>query len=555
MVSILVKKPIAILQRPALGLALGAAVLFGHVQAEAFVLEGVRWPGSHPRVPFYVSTNWAGHVYNRSLEDGIRAITNAANVWNTQGASNLKFFYAGTTAVTNAANDGINAIIYDPGECTAVPGCVAQCIYFNGADTNLDGFDIILYGKFANGLPIYWSGGTYADVWEMDTWSIVLHELGHAAGLDHSDIIQAVMGSAPANGGMKRSFMFDDIQGIQAIYSPYTNEGIWASNPTPSPGETVTLFLDYPLAAGQQYQIIADFDGLMTGCALREKWLADSRIFPLDRCPYPIGSQTPTPQEAMVLPANTGVLNGSGQAQVTVQIPESFSCFPTNRKWYFSVVTYDPNLTPSGIEDVGVAVALDIQALPGPQLLVRHTGLPGSGQAELRWATRANCAYQMEHSAALTNWTTFGALLAAPPGGGWLTGMVSLAQSSEFFRVQALAPTNPPCSNGVLSIVVSTNHLRVPEGGTASLTVQLSGPPGGGGFQVEIARTGGDTGLQLIGDTDHIFHDADWNVPVTFTISATPDADAINGVATFTLTGNHGLSSVTVTVEEIDDDP
>jgi hypothetical protein len=96
------------------------------------------------------------------------------------------------------------------------------------------------------------------------------------------------------------------------------------------------------------------------------------------------------------------------------------------------------------------------------------------------------------------------------------------------------------------------NHLRVPEGGTASLTVQLSGPPGGGDYQVEIARTGGDTGLQLIGLTDRVFHDQNWTVPVTFTTSASQDADAINGVATFTLTGNHGLSSVVVTVEGID---
>ena len=43
-------------------------------------------------------------------------------------------------------------------------------------------------------------------------------------------------------------------------------------------------------------------------------------------------------------------------------------------------------------------------------------------------------------------------------------------------------------------------------------------------------------------------------MPVTFTIRASPDVDAINGVATFTLTGNLGLSSVAMTVVEVDED-
>src|SRR5206468_7224878 len=101
-----------------------------------------------------------------------------------------------------------------------------------------------------------------------------------------------------------RNLTSDDSAGIQAIYGLYTNEGIWASNLAPSLGQTVMLYLDYPLAARQQFQIVADFDRLITGCALREKWLADSRIFPLDRCPFPMGSSVPTRQEAMVLPAN-----------------------------------------------------------------------------------------------------------------------------------------------------------------------------------------------------------------------------------------------------------
>ena len=529
-------------------------MLFAHVQAEAYVLFGYQWPGSHPRVPFYVSTNLAGHLpYNGSFEDGIRAITNAATTWNTQGASNYKFFYAGTTEIANVANDGINAVILDPRPCPyAGTGCTGETILYRGGDDTFEGFDIVLYGSRPDGIGIYWNARQGVALHETDLWTIVMHELGHVAGLDHSQY-QSVMQGGCGNGCGSRNLANDDRWGIQAIYGLYTNEGIWASNPTPVPGDTVTLHLDYPLAAGQQYQIVADFDGLNTGWELRNSWLADSRIFPLDRCPYPAGGREPTALESLVLPANSGILDSNGQAQVTMRIPENLSCFPTNRQWFFSVVTYGTNL-PSLIEDVGVAVALNIQTPPGPPLRIRSINRAFS-LAELRWPARADHPHQIESSTTLTQWTAFGPLLPAPPFDGWLTSLVSVAQSPQFFRVRELPPASVPCESGVLALVVSTNLVRVPEGGTASFTVQLSSPPGGGGFRVEVARTGGDTGLELSGNTSHIFHNTDWNVPVTFRISASPDADSANGVATFTLTGNRGLSSVTVTAVEVDDDP
>ncbi len=544
----------ALWHRAALLLAL-AAMLFAHVQAEAYVLLGYQWPGSHPRVPFHVSTSLMRNApYDGPFTNGIRAVQAAANTWNTQGGSNLKFFYAGTTEVTNVANDGIDAVIYDPGRCPyADTYCTAEVILHRGTDTSIEGFDMVLYGKDGRGNQLKWSANNMVLIYEIKILTIALHEFGHVAGLAHSESAQTIMGAGMVSGNQMFNLSADDHYGLKAIYGRYTNEGIWASNSTPAPGDAVMLHLDYPLAAGQQYQIVADFDGLNTGWELRNSWLADSRIFPLDRCPYPAGSREPTALESLVLPANSGVLDSNGRAEVTVRIPENLSCFPTNRQWFFSVVTYGTNL-PSRIEDVGVAVALNIQTPPGPPLHIRSVNRAFS-LAELRWPARADHPHQIEGSTTLTQWTAFGPLLPALPFDGWLTSLVSVAQSPQFFRVRELPPPGVPCESGVLALVVSTNHVRVPEGGTASFTVQLSSPPGGGGFRVEIARTGGDMGLELSGNTSHIFHNNDWNVPVTFTISASPDADAVNGVATFTLTGNHGLSSVTVTAVEADDDP
>ena len=515
-------------------------------------------------MPYYVSTNLhvstnrhaPANLGHSPFEGGVQAIQNAANNRNAEGASSFKFFYAGTTEVTNAANDGINVVIFESRRCPyPSSGCTAEAIVYFEADMII-GFDVVLYEYQPFDLdlasPVRWIAWGPISMLDADIYSVVLHEFGHVVGLKHTTV-GSVMGTGCNRGCGSGGIVGDDIAGIQAIYGLYTNEGIWASNPNPSPGDTVTLHLDYPLAAGQQYQIVADFDELSTGWELRSSWPADSRIFPLDRCPYPAGSRSPTALESMVLSANFGVLDNNGQAQVTVRIPENLACFPTNRQWFFSVVTYGTNL-PSGIEDVGVAVALNIQTPLGPQLHARVINR-AFGLTELRWPARADHAYQIEGSRTLTDWSDFSPLLPALLSDGWRTSVVRVAQSPQFFRLRELPPPGLPCElDGILGIVVSTNLLHVPEGGTASFTVRLSAPPGPGGFHVEIARTGGDADLQLSGTTDHIFRNADWNVPVTFTIRARPDADAINGVATFTLTGNHGLSSVAVTVMEADDD-
>jgi len=529
-----------------------AALVFVHVQTEAYVLLGYRWPGSHPRVPFCVSTNLAGHApYNGPLADGIRAITNAANTWNTQGASEFNFFYAGITEVTNVANDGINAVVYDPRPCPYPgTGCTAELVPHYGADQVLEGFDIVLYGSRSDGRQVYWTARDFVLGTEVDMESNLLHEFGHAVGLGHSSV-QCVMQVGCGFGCRSHNLANDDISGIQAIYNPYSNEGLWATNTHPAPGETVTLFLDYPRSAGAQFQIIADFDGLSAGCPLRTLWGADSRIFPLDACPDPAtGRWIRTPLERLVVPSNTGVLDTNGRAQVTVQIPASLSCFPTNRRWFFSAVVYNPALDPSGIEDVGVAVALDIQSPESPQLHIRHSTV-ATNQSEIRWQTQSNCTYQVEHSTTLTNWTMFGPSLPAPSGGAWLTSVVSSAQSSEFYRVLTVPPPASPCT-GLLAIVVSTNYLRVPESSTVTLAVRLNQPPVGNVI-VSLDWTTGDSSLTVQGSNSATFDATNWNIPQTFSIRAKPDGDSVNGTATFTLSGD-GLYDVLVTAEEIDDD-
>ena len=74
------------------------------------------------------------------------------------------------------------------------------------------------------------STDTNADA-DFDTFTVLLHELGHALGLGHSAVVGSVM--EPIYAGARRSLHADDIAGIMAIYGAAATGPV---DPIPEPG-------------------------------------------------------------------------------------------------------------------------------------------------------------------------------------------------------------------------------------------------------------------------------------------------------------------------------
>ncbi len=98
-------------------------------------------------------------------------------------------------------------------------------------------------------------------------------------------------------------------------------------------------------------------------------------------------------------------------------------------------------------------------------------------------------------------------------------------------------------------VLVSTNAMAVPEGGTNTFTVRLALQPASA-VTVSVTHVSGDNNLQVQSSTSLTFTTGDWDSEQTVTLSASSDIDSDNGAAVFHCTGPHGVAVVQVTEQD-----
>ena len=156
-------------------------------------------------VPFYVNPA----NLDVSASAAISALQAGMGVWNTQSGTSFRFSYAGQSSTTTSSRDGKNVIIFRSG----TSGIAATYVWTSGG--LLTEADIVFWDggtKFFTGTSGC-SGGAYIE-------DIAAHELGHALGLQHSNVSSATMYptySSCSTGW--RTLASDDIAGVRTLYA------------------------------------------------------------------------------------------------------------------------------------------------------------------------------------------------------------------------------------------------------------------------------------------------------------------------------------------------
>jgi hypothetical protein len=203
-------------------------------KADAYVLEGASWPAGST-ITFQMALGNAG----RTLLDGNTswdvAAAPAPGVWD-QSMQRLQFVTVTNPSAPLSSGDRVNTIAFSStvfGQSFGSSTLAVTYYWYSGSTfTEAD----VLFNNHQSfdsyRGPLRFGSGGYALA---DIRRVLIHELGHALGLDHPDQhgqhVDAIMNSMISD---RETTSSDDINGAQSIY------GAPQSSPTPTPTPTPT---------------------------------------------------------------------------------------------------------------------------------------------------------------------------------------------------------------------------------------------------------------------------------------------------------------------------
>jgi hypothetical protein len=287
----------------------GAVALDEEGASAQFVQSGFSWTGS----PSW-SYNSAGKP--GALTGDQQAIQAAAAVW---GAAGTSFHFsgggtssAGTGACSGGGLDGVNNVgwVQQSGSILAV-----TCTWYQSSGSPHPAIEFDM--EISPGWTWTTGGGTIVDL-----QSVITHEFGHAAGLNHSADSSAVMYFSYTAGTVKQALTADDLAGIQAIYgggSPTptpTASGTATSTPTrtptPAPTSTPTPGGGQPPPPAPPPSSTATPVPSSTTAAAPSATASPTATPVKTPTPAPAATATPTPRPSLPLQPGSNLLTWPG---------------------------------------------------------------------------------------------------------------------------------------------------------------------------------------------------------------------------------------------------
>lgn len=191
----------------------------------------IAWNRSDLPVRFYYHHNTS--AYSSSLT--LPRILLGAQIWNDVETSYMEFEYAGNATGPPQSGDDRNSVGW------------ADQFYFGSGELGVtyyfyDPFTLDMY-EFDIYLNEDANFGFNGELAKYDFASVITHELGHAAGLEHSYIEEDIMYPTLANGEIKLTPSANDIYELQSRYPA----GIITGRLLTPSGNPVYLNSDYPV--------------------------------------------------------------------------------------------------------------------------------------------------------------------------------------------------------------------------------------------------------------------------------------------------------------------